>query len=156
MELLPIIEQALKFFIIFSVVTLTISYVLYKMKQNEKQKNSETQYAPLQTPAAQIVHPLVQEVPYQEQSFQIDQRKMQLQEVERVQAIKSRDRFQVVNVQQSDLRVAAAVMPSNQPFYHPRASENRKQIIGRKSFNLFDNYSNGGEKLDKLNLSVNV
>ena len=156
MELLPIIEQALTVFTIFSVVTLTISYILYKMKQKEKQKSLETKPVSVQVPVAQFVPPPVQQATYQEQSFQIDQRKMQLQEVERVQAIKSRDRFQVVNAQQSDLRVAAAVTLSNQPFYHPRASENRKQIMGRKSFNLFDNYSNGGEKLEKLNLSVNV
>ncbi len=155
MELYPIIRQALIVFVVFAIVTLTISYILYKMKHKAK-KNVESKPVPVHTPSAQQLADSVNEIPYQEQSFQINQRKMQSQVVERVQAIKSRDRFQVVNNQQPDLRVVAAVTPSNQPFYHPRASENRKQLIGRKSFNLFDNYSNGGEKLEKLNLSANV
>ena len=155
MELLPIIETALLVFTVFTVVALTVSYSLYKIKKGERASAEKAQQAEaiVQHPAP-VAQPV--QAPYQEQIFQLQARQMHHQEVERIQAIKQRERFQVVNMQQSDLRVAAAVTPASQPFYHPRAAENRKQRMGRKSFNLFDNYSNGGEKLEKLNLSVNV
>jgi hypothetical protein len=155
MELLPIIETALLVFTVFTVVALSVSYSLYKIKKNE-QKAEAVQIQ--QEPAPQYLQQaaIVQQTPYQEQMYQLQQRQIQRQEAERVQNLRPRERFQVVNNQQSDLRVAAAITPANQPFYHPRSVENRHQRASRKSFNLFDNYSNGGEKLEKLNLSVNV
>lgn len=156
MELLPIIETALFVFAVFTTVALTVSYSLYKIKKRD-QRAAEAR-------AQQEAYPVynqgpVQEMPqvvYQEQTYQMQQRQIQRQEVERVQSVRPRERFQVVNNQQSELRVAAAVAPAVQPFYHPRAVENRRQSAGRKAFNLFDSYSNGGEKLEKLNLSVNI
>ncbi len=155
MELLPIIETALLVFTVFTVVALTVSYSLYKIKKSERAASEKNERAAV---AEQEYHPapVAPQIPYQEQIYQLQQRQRQHQDLERIQAIKQRERFQVVNNQQSDLRVAAAVAPASQPFYHPRAVENRKQRMGRKSFNLLDNYSNGGEKLEKLNLSVSM
>ncbi len=164
MELLPIIETAVLVFSVFTVVTLVISYSLYKIKQKERLTNAEPAAvkvvpqakAAMQYNAAPVVEKKEPSASYHEQVFQFQQRQIQQQEVARVQQIMARDRFLVVNNQQPEMRAVAAVNKSTQPFYHPRASETRKQIMGRKSFNLFDNYSNGGEKLEKLNLSMNA
>lgn len=151
MELIPIFKISIILFSIAMVVILTISYIMYRVKNAKKQNELGNRAIEIQQRMA-VAQPVLipVQVSQKEQALQVQQRVMQQERV----SMKPRERFQVVNQQQSDLRIFQTEVTLEKPFYHPRQSENKAQFLSRKSFNLFDSYSSGGEKLHKLNLSA--
>ena len=154
MELIPIFKISILLFSALMVVILTVSYIMYRVKNANQLKanaNGTRRAIEIQQrmPLAQPVLVPIQ-VSQNEQAMQVQQRAMQQERVN----LKPRERFQVVNQQQSDLRIFQTEVTLEKPFYHPRQSENKAQFLSRKSFNLFDSYSSGGEKLHKLHLSA--
>ena len=151
MELIPIFKISIILFSIIMGIVITVSYIMYRVKNAKLEKNSGSksidlgQKAIIAQPALIPIH-----VAQKEQAVQVQQRAMQQERVN----LKPRERFQVVNQQQSDLRIFQTEVTTAKPFYHPRHAENKKQFVARKSFNLFDNYSSGGEKLSKMSLSA--
>lgn len=162
MELFPIIKLALTVFSILSAVVIIASYILYKLRGSNKK---QTAAQPLQPSHPAINHVRQVEVGvghavaqaaadqshYNEQIAQAQLRKKTVKIQKPV--VRPRERFKVVNQQQNILR--QQVILEEKPFYHPRTAESKRQIVSRKSFSLIENYSNGGEKLHKLNLAPN-
>ncbi|MCE1187825.1 MAG: hypothetical protein LWX56_01690 [Ignavibacteria bacterium] len=168
MELFPLIKLSLIVFSILTGIVMVISYILYKIKNARKQSIAraekvqqqkfiqQPQNGYYQPAMAQYQYADIQSAnqhPVYEQQAQAQQRKRTVKIQPKV-VLRPVERFQIVNQQQVDLRVQA-IAQINKPFYHPRTAESKRQIISRKSFNLADNYSNGGEKLHKLNLAPN-
>ncbi len=166
MELIPIIKLAVSLFSILAVFVLSVSYIMYRIKNPLKQKKGSIEKSPVIEQsvnpkikeAYQMVAPVPSEIPvyqHNDQSIQATQRrKQELQREQRVERPKMR--LMVVNQQQSDYRVFNATN-AGRPFYAPRTIESKKQNVTRKkSVNIFDNYSNGGERLHKINLQVTI
>jgi len=152
MELLPIFKTSLILFMLVMTAVLTVSYVMYKIKNLNKQEalkaklNSNPESRSV---AHQIIVPVAQQEQYRNVQYRVDQQKLRVQE-----QAKPKDRFQIVNEQQVALRIyQTEAVAIDAPYYHPRNAENKRQFLSRKPFNLFDSYSSGGEKLHKLSLS---
>ena len=145
MELLPIFRTSLILFMIVMGAVITISYIMYKIKNLDKENAKSKQLrVPERTPV--MVPAPVQ----REQHNNVHRRAVQ--QKQRVQ-VKPRERFLVVNQQQADIRIYRTESVISAPFYHPRESENNRQFLSRKPFDLFDNYSTGGEKLHRLHVA---
>jgi len=150
MELLPIFRTSLILFMIVMGAVVTISYIMYKIKNLDKENEKSKQLrVPERTP---VQHVMVPAPVQREQSDNISHRAVQHRQRAQVQP-KPRERFLVVNQQQADIRIYQTEAVIDAPFYHPRESENNKQFLSRKPFNLFDNYSTGGEKLHRLHVA---
>jgi hypothetical protein len=150
MELLPIFKTSLILFMIVMAAFVSISYIMYKIKNMDKEdEKSKKMPMPARTPVQQMMVP----APVQkEQYYNISHRAVQQRERVQVQP-KPRERFLVVNQQQADIRIYQTEAALSAPFYHPRIEENSKQHLSRKPFDLFENYSNGGEKLHRLHVA---
>ncbi len=148
MELLPIFRTSLILFMIVMSGIVSISYIMYKIKSLDKEQNrSKKSGEPERTPVQQMMVP----VPVQrEQSSNISRRAVQ--QKQRIQ-VKPRERFLIVNQQQADIRIYQTEAVIDAPFYHPRKEENNRQFLSRKPFDLFENYSTGGEKLHRLHVA---
>ncbi len=148
MELLPIFRTSLILFMIVMTGIVSISYIMYKIKNLNKEENkSKKSGTPERTPVQQMMVPAPV---LREQSSNISRRAVQ--QKQRVQ-VKPRERFLIVNQQQADIRIYQTEAVINAPFYHPRNEENNRQFLSRKSFDLFENYSTGGEKLHRLHVA---
>lgn len=161
MELFPIIKLAVTVFAILSTVLIVFSYLIYKMKGSKNKKVNSVQATHAHQPEIHVkqvevgmghaAHAKQQQPMHDEQFIQAQQRKRTMKIQKPI--IRPRERFKVVNQQQLDMR--QQILVEEKPFYHPRTAETKRQIVSRKSFSLIENYSNGGEKLHKLNLAPN-
>jgi hypothetical protein len=150
MELLPIFKTSLILFMIVMSVLVSISYIMYKIRHLKQDEDKAKQLRiPERTPVQQMMVP----APVQrEQSRNISHRAVQSRQRAQVQP-KPRERFLIVNQQQADIRIYQTEAVIDAPFYHPRSAENNKQFLSRKPFDLFENYSTGGEKLHRLHVA---
>jgi hypothetical protein len=150
MELYPIIELSVIVFGPFAIIVISSSFISYKLRKKIKPQDRLIEMTPVHLqPAVQIIP----ETHYQVQHEQIEYRRETQMKMQAV-PVRPIERFQVLNQQQLEIRSIMA--DENTPFYHPRAVENQRQFADRKAFSLFDNYSNSGERLHKLNLSTFV
>lgn len=148
MELLPIFKTSLILFMIVMGVVVSISYIMYKIRHLKQDENKAKQMRiPERTP---VQHMMVPAPVQREQSSNISHRAVQ--QKQRVH-VKPRERFLIVNQQQADIRIYQTEAVIDAPFYHPRNEENNRQFLSRKPFDLFENYSSGGEKLHRLHVA---
>jgi serine/threonine protein kinase HipA of HipAB toxin-antitoxin module len=160
MELIPIIKLALVVFTGVVGILMIVSYFIYKIKNSKVPKRSEIQAQSvkqfvtsshkaktqtLQTPA----------VAQNDQAYYVPQRKAHENNVKQKPILAPRERFQVLNSQNVEVRPALINAEQERAFYQPGTNYN-VFTPSHTARSLFDRYSHGNDRLHKLKFNGNA
>lgn len=160
MELIPIIKLSVVVFTIVAGFVITLSYMMYKLRGNDKKPwlrktiQSITRVTEGHTNMVQMAAPTPAFVSIPTYSDQMDQaayRQVQAAQPRVVRVERPRERFKVVNNQQVELRKVN--------YYHSQvrefqpSAEQKAQARAFNRNNVLSSYASGNDSLKKMSLN---
>lgn len=160
MELIPIIKLSLVVFALVAGFVITLSYMMYKLRKNDKKPwlrktlQSITRVTEQHARMVQMASPapaFASMTTYTEQVNQASFRHARAAEPKVQRIERPRERYQVVNNQQVELRKVN--------YYHSQVREfvpSTEQKVNNRSFNrnnVLSNYSSGNDSLKKMSFN---
>lgn len=163
MELIPIIKTVITFFTVFSVVALTFSYIMYKVKKNRKKKALQNSFESYNEINRLAEDSLAYASAGQEQSYSRVPSNYEQFELSPIRNYKKSpvERFKIVNEQKANRREEYSNVYGFAKTRQPIASSFKPQVAvvnsEKRENGIFGSYSNRiNEPLQKLNFSLTV